>query len=136
MTTVEARERWHGTIGGYMNHRCRCPDCREANSQYGRAYRLLNPRKPVTAKYITDRLDVAPDGCWLWRGRVDRWGYGKDCAGLPAHRSAYRALVGEIPTGLVLDHLCHVRACCNPAHLEPVTPEENQRRARIRPRSG
>ncbi|TDD77726.1 HNH endonuclease [Actinomadura rubrisoli] len=41
------------------------------------------------------------------------------------HRFVYESLVGPIPEGLVLDHLCRVRACCNPAHLEPVTDRVN-----------
>jgi hypothetical protein len=45
-----------------------------------------------------------------------------------AHRFAYELLVGPIPEGLVIDHLCRNRRCVNPAHLEPVTAEENWRR--------
>ncbi|MDQ1426633.1 MAG: hypothetical protein QOK39_109 [Acidimicrobiaceae bacterium] len=44
------------------------------------------------------------------------------------HRWSYEQLVGPIPDGLVLDHLCRVTACVNPAHLEPVTLAENFRR--------
>jgi hypothetical protein len=45
-----------------------------------------------------------------------------------AHRIAYELLVEPVPEGLVIDHLCRVRNCVNPAHLEPVTNEENLRR--------
>lgn len=46
-----------------------------------------------------------------------------------AHRVAYEHLVGPIPEGLQLDHLCRNRMCINPEHLEPVTAQENKRRA-------
>ncbi|MFF4531456.1 HNH endonuclease signature motif containing protein [Streptomyces sp. NPDC001407] len=46
-----------------------------------------------------------------------------------AHRTAYSLMVGEVPDGLQIDHLCRNALCVNPAHLEPVTPSENIRRA-------
>ncbi len=45
------------------------------------------------------------------------------------HRIAYEEFVGPVPNGLHLDHRCRVRLCCNPAHLEPVTQQENNRRS-------
>lgn len=72
-------------------------------------------------------------GCWLWLGAEQR-GYGY-IGRTPAHRRAYETFVGPIPAGLHIDHLCSVRACVNPAHLEPVTQEENNRRAYARMRS-
>lgn len=47
-----------------------------------------------------------------------------------AHRFSYELLVGSIPVGMEIDHLCHVRGCVNPSHLEPVTHDENMRRER------
>lgn len=68
--------------------------------------------------------------CWLWIGSKNR-GYGAfnptHGSSVRAHRYAYELLVGPIPDGLTLDHLCRVRACVNPAHLEPVTRGENVR---------
>jgi hypothetical protein len=72
------------------------------------------------------------DGCWLWRGTLTWDGYGlfrNLGSRTGAHRHAYQFLVGPIPEGLQLDHLCRVRNCVNPAHLEPVTAAENTRRA-------
>ena len=42
-----------------------------------------------------------------------------------SHRYAYELVIGPIPKGLTLDHLCRVRGCVNPGHLEPVTQREN-----------
>lgn len=73
------------------------------------------------------------DGCWLWTGTVNRQGYGRFCIGgrgntRLAHRVTYELLVGPVPVGLELDHLCNVRGCVRPDHLEPVTHVENLRR--------
>lgn len=69
------------------------------------------------------------DTCWLWTGATVNGGHGRfGIAGdekIMAHRFAYEEMVGAIPEGLVLDHLCRVPNCVNPAHLEPVTPREN-----------
>lgn len=73
-------------------------------------------------------------GCWLWTASIGNHGYG--CYGVGglrngkswtdvAHRIAYKALVGEIPPDLVTDHLCRVRRCVNPAHMEIVTNRVN-----------
>lgn len=82
------------------------------------------------------KIEVQPDGCWLWTGARNptaRWaGYGVAWwkgANRLAHRLIYELLVGPVPEGLVLDHLCRVPICVNPEHLEPVTQEENRRRS-------
>ena len=72
------------------------------------------------------------DGCHLWTACLDQAGYGQFNAGVKtvrAHRFAYELAVGPIPDGLFIDHLCRVRSCVNPKHLEPVTHKENMRRA-------
>ena len=69
--------------------------------------------------------------CWLWRGETNgKGGYGLVYTGegkpsFLAHRYAYEQVIGPIQDGLHLDHLCRVRRCVNPAHLEPVTNKEN-----------
>lgn len=79
-----------------------------------------------------DRGYVTP--CWIWQGACDTQGYGLtslERRRMQAHRRYYELSVGPIPTGAELDHLCHVRACVRPDHLEPVTHAENMRRAAV-----
>lgn len=70
--------------------------------------------------------------CWIWTAAIfTATGYGQfNANGKPgsAHRWGYEALVAPVPDDLQLDHLCRVRHCVNPAHLEPVTAAENMRR--------
>lgn len=74
-------------------------------------------------------------GCWLWTANKFVGGYGsfrptgsRGASPVRAHRWAYEHIVGPIPTGYQIDHLCRVRHCVNPEHLEPVTQAENIRR--------
>lgn len=73
---------------------------------------------------------ITPDfasGCWWWDGPLHH-GYGSTYfarRNWRVHRLTYFLLIGEIPEGKELDHLCRVRHCVNPAHLEPVTQVEN-----------
>ncbi|MCA8251801.1 HNH endonuclease [Burkholderia sp. AU31624] len=64
-------------------------------------------------------------GCWIWTGSCDRDGYGKFRRTQIAHRAIYKWAKGPIPAGMELDHLCRMRCCVNPNHLEPVTTREN-----------
>lgn len=71
-------------------------------------------------------------GCWLWTGCCWPSGYGRITRNgrrHVAHRYIYEMLVAKVPDGLELDHLCRNRGCVNPEHLEPVTHQENMRRA-------
>ena len=66
--------------------------------------------------------------CWIWIGAVKPNGYGDfhfRNGHVSAHQAAYALHVGSVPDGLELDHLCRVRCCVNPRHLEPVTRQTN-----------
>jgi hypothetical protein len=88
---------------------------------------------------VVEADDLSPNGwsgCWLWTGGKAAGGYGYMHFGRidgrkvqrGTHVIAYELVIGLVPAGLVLDHLCRRLACCNPAHLEPVTNRENLRR--------
>lgn len=68
-----------------------------------------------------------------WDNRNGYWRITIEGQRVYAHRHAYEQANGPIPDGLVLDHLCRNRWCCNPDHLEPVTNEENIRRGESPP---
>jgi len=91
--------------------------------------RGANRRSPILDRFFSH---IELDGsCWAWTGYVSPNGYGQmgDNRRIHyVHRWAYEHFIGPIPEGLVIDHLCRNRRCVNPAHLEPVTAEENWRR--------
>lgn len=79
---------------------------------------------------------VLNDPCWIWQGTKSSNGYGLMGVKIEngwqtrhAHRISYENLIGPVPTGLDLDHLCRRRICINPNHLEPVTRSENLSRS-------
>jgi hypothetical protein len=85
---------------------------------------------------VRRKISTDENGCWIWSG-ASVGGYGRQRVGsrtdgtrreMYAHRFVYELLVGAVPLGLCLDHICRVRKCVNPAHLEPVTNGENCRR--------
>lgn len=144
-------------LTGYA-YGCRCDRCTEANRAYYRAWitaerarleaigpvhgprrpRKPTPPRPRTLPYdrVVARVVVDAAGCWLWQGAIRGNGYGavrvpgRGVVGV--HRVTYEHAHGPIPAGYHVDHLCAVRRCCNPGHLEAVTPVENDRRARAR----
>ena len=72
--------------------------------------------------------EISENGCWIWIGKISGRGYGSFPIGkinYAAHRIFYEQAKGEVPDGMVLDHLCRNIRCVNPNHLEPVTMKEN-----------
>jgi len=104
---------------------------------FGNGGTTLADRQPWPERFWANVNRSAPASCWEWQAHRSRDGYGRLRAQAPgsgearmvsAHRVAYELSVGPVPEGLQLDHLCRNRACCNPAHLEPVTCQDNVRR--------
>src|ERR1700761_2691204 len=90
-------------------------------------------RPPLSIKErILRSISVSDNGCWIWNRSKFFNGYGLiriHTKGRKSHRVSYEAFRGPIPEGMQIDHLCRGRICCNPDHLEAVTPIENWRRS-------
>lgn len=86
---------------------------------------------PLLVRFARDASLDCPDAdCWPWMGYVNKSGYGylydpRLRRQTTVHRIAYEAMVGPIPEGLTIDHLCKNRRCVNPAHMEVVTQAVN-----------
>jgi hypothetical protein len=89
-------------------------------------------------QFIADRVTIEDRGysspCWVWQKALTEKGYGRSKIPgfrrtMRVHRATYELYVGPIPEGLTIDHLCRIKSCCNPDHLEAVTAIENCRRA-------
>ena len=85
--------------------------------------------RSVEDRFLSRVDKEGPGGCWIWKGYMKPDQYGQILIGskmLQAHRASFQLFVGEIPDGMQIDHLCHCKACVNPAHLRLATPSENQ----------
>jgi hypothetical protein len=118
-----------------------CPECLRCGNPF--PPRPKRRGMPKSGLFCSERCRATPwqdrfwarvaigDACWEWLGTLTSDGYGQmSVAGrsVQAHVLSYELNGGLIPDGLELDHLCRNRQCVNPAHLEPVTRGENQRR--------
>lgn len=151
------RWRTHGDplLGGNIRHFCTIDGCDSpvvgrgwCQKHYDRWAKHGDPT--VTLRIVGDDLTrfwsyvdrdgpVAPfvehlGNCWLWTGLTDDKGYGHarvEGRNIGAHVWAWRLLVGPVPNGLELDHLCRVTGCVRVTHLEPVAKAENVRRRNL-----
>ena len=83
---------------------------------------------PLQVARLVARSAPSPTGCWIWQGAVTKAGYAEAFVGGKVryvHRVVYESQVRDIEPMMTLDHLCRVRNCINPDHLEPVTLKEN-----------
>ena len=131
---------------------CSFPGCeRKHNARglcnpHGAMQRRGEPLRPIQGRTgpilrpdldrFAERVALQDDGCLVWFGGMYGSGYGAFFPGgnrtggnVLAHRWLFERLVGPIPDGFDIDHLCRNRPCVNPEHLEPVTRLENIRRA-------
>ena len=103
--------------------------CRRCGSDFPRFGQGNGPRHYCSdACRFWSKVNKTQGDCWLWTaGNAN--GYGRFSIGggrlVASHRFAWELLVGPIPKGLQVDHLCRTPACVNPEHLEPVTQREN-----------
>ena len=116
------------------NCACECGRPVKPGNTFLKGHHPIVPlRERLLSKLVVDLdgprlIDDAP--CWIWTGS-SRGGYGylsttrRDHVSTGAHRLAWEIFRGPIPAGYHIDHLCRTPLCCNPAHLEPVTPQTN-----------
>jgi hypothetical protein len=97
----------------------------------------FGPDLVADAKRIFDNVEKSESGCWEWTRSLDSHGYAQSRIGsrldgsdkcVLLHRWVYERLVGPIPEGLVIDHLCENRKCLNPLHFSTVTALQNTAR--------
>jgi HNH endonuclease len=98
-----------------------------------RLHPLLRELDGLTVSFL-EKVKIDESGCWLWTGHITDFGYG-DASHRRAHRALYEVAIGPIPHGFEVDHICRVRHCVKPAHLEAVTGDENRERTIDIPRA-
>ena len=89
---------------------------------------MEHSKRRLNREVVEQGIFDKPWDCWLWPHGKNSKGYGRAKIGgvcVPVHRHSYAYHVGPIPTGLLIDHVCHTKACYNPYHLRPVTNKQN-----------
>lgn len=131
----------------YKGMKCRFTGCDRAAKARGLCFYHYN-RQHSSGTLDTSFLKVRTaeerfwqhvqktETCWIWLATTDRQGYGQfhpePGMNRIAHKWLYQRMVGPIPEGMQLDHLCRNTSCVNPAHLEVVTARENTMRGNSR----
>lgn len=89
---------------------------------------MTQGRKDSLLVRVAEKVSITSAGCWLFSGWLRPDGYGKIWSRgrmRSVHREVFEHMRFPLPEGVVLDHLCRNRSCCNPSHLDPVTNREN-----------
>lgn len=127
---------WEGRRSRFVeSHRARLhpPKTRWRNSTPSPVDERSRRAVDILPANVTTRIEFT-DHCWTWRGAANGGGYGSvlhEGRTWSTHKLAYELLVGPVPDGLQIDHLCLNKRCCNPTHLEPVTAKQNMNRRYI-----
>lgn len=112
---------------GVLRSRKKWQSQRGCSPKCGRAVMAIRQKATAMVRFWK-MVTVDPSGCWLWGGCQNGTGYGQfrlNDSNRLTHRIVYELNYGAIPNGLEIDHLCRVRACCNPTHLEAVDHRTN-----------
>lgn len=116
----------------YTHGQSICSMHRERRRRTG-SYECANPSNRPLVERAMRHIDFGtdPDSCWMWTGALSRSGYAvlraRESGGINpfVHRVLFEHHVAPVPDGMHLDHVCHVTACVNPAHLRIATPKQN-----------